>query len=157
MPDLGAFNEPVIFAYGAASGLAFELRGAAGQLGDQIGVRRQQAATARSEWRGVFGDQFDTRVSTCTGDAGRFASAFRRAADQLDELVARARAEERRRAQAREWQERQEDESNMNKLGDFLFGEDDLPPPPSPDPPTRFVTEVPPTPTRGGAAPGGPS
>lgn len=155
MPDLGAIHEPVRFAYGAATGLAAELRGSAGQLDDQAGARRRAAATARTEWRGVYGDQFDGRVATCTGDASRFGAAMRRAADQLDELAARARAEEQRRAQARDWQQRQEDESFMDKVGDFFGGEDDLPPPPPPDPPARFVSEAPPTPARGPESAGG--
>lgn len=155
MADLGPINEPVRFAYGAASRLAGELRTTAGQLGDQVGTRRQQAAAARREWRGVFGDQFDTRVATGTGDAGRFEAAFRRAADQLDELAARARAEERRRAQAREWKQQQDDEGLVEKIGDFFGGEDDVPPPPPPDPPTRFVTEAPMAASRGPASSGG--
>lgn len=156
MADLGPIHEPVRFAFAAASSLAGELRGAAAELGGQVGVRRQGAATARREWRGVYGEQFDGRVSTCTGDADRFASAFQRAANQLGELADRARAEERRRATAREWKQRQDDESLLNKIGDFFGGEDDTPPPPPPDPPMRYVVESPPQPARGGATPGGP-
>ena len=156
MPDLGVIDEAVRFAFQAAASLATELRSAAGQLEDQVGQRRRQATAARAEWRGTYGDQFDARVATGAGDAVRFATAMRRAADQLDERAARARAEEQRRAQAREWKEGQDSESLLNQTTDFLFGEDDLPPPPAPDPQRRLVTEAPPPASRGPAVPGGP-
>lgn len=155
MPDLGVIDEAVRFAFQAATSLAAELRTAARQLDDQVGLRRSGASSARAEWRGTFGDQFDARVATSTGDAGRFAAAMRRAADQLEELAARARAEEQRRSQAREWKDGQDNEDLLNKTGDLLFGEDDLPPPPAPDPPRRLVTEAPPVPSRGPASPRG--
>lgn len=155
MPDLGAIHEPVPFAFGAATRLATELRGLARQLDDQVGERRRQAALARAEWRGAYGDQFDSRLTTCTGDAARFATAMLAAVRQLEELLERARAEERRRAQAREWKQRQDDEGFLDDTHDLFFGEDDLPPPPPPDPPRRFLSEAPPTPARGPAAPGG--
>ena len=156
MPDLGVIDEAVRFAFQAAASLATELRSAAGQLEDQIGQRRRQAAVARAEWRGTYGEQFDALEATATGDAGRFATAMRRAADQLEELAARARAEEQRRGQAREWKEGQDSEGIVNQTTDLLFGEDDLPPPPAPDPPRRLVTEAPPPASRGPAVPGGP-
>lgn len=53
----------------------------------------------------------------------------------------RAQREQDRRVKAREWKERQDNESLLNKGKDLLFGEDDKPDIPPPDPPARSVVE----------------
>ena len=85
----------------------------------------------------------------CTGDAQRLATALRQAADQVDELARMAREEQDRREKARQWQAEQEDESVLEKVGDFLFGEDDLPPIPDPVTPPTFTTAAPISTARG--------
>jgi uncharacterized protein YukE len=132
MGDLGAIHEDVRFNWGKASELAAELRATAGALEGQIGQRNTIKGQARQHWEGRYGTEFDGRVATCTGDASRFATAMREAARQLDEMARLAREEQNRREQAREWERNNDDGGFLDGVGDFLFGEDDLPPPPPP-------------------------
>ena len=81
----------------------------------------------------------------CTSDAGRLSDAMTLAANQVKELAEAARREQDRREKAREWKRDQDNESTLNKVGDFLFGEDDKPPIPPPEPPPRFVSSPPAT------------
>ena len=147
MTELGAIHEDVQFDHGKASELAAELRTTAGILDEQVGDRNELKTPAREHWRGRYGDEFDGRVSTCTGDAGRLATAMRDAADKLDEMSRLAREEQDRRVQAREWERRnaESDEGGfLDGVGDFLFGEDDeLPPPPPPVDPPSIPIEAP--------------
>jgi hypothetical protein len=79
----------------------------------------------------------------CTGDAQRLATALREAADQVDELARLAREEQNRREKARQWQQEQDNEGVLEKIGDFVFGEDDLPPVPGPVTPPTFTSAAP--------------
>ena len=79
----------------------------------------------------------------CTGDAQRLAAALREAADQVDELARLAREEQDRREKARQWQREQEDEDFLDQVGDFIFGEDDLPPVPDPVTPPTYTSPAP--------------
>jgi uncharacterized protein YukE len=147
--DLRGIAEDVPFDWPAADRLAAELRGTADTCEGQIGRRGTLAHHAAAQWRGVYAGQFAGRMRTCTGDAHRLAAALRQAADQLDELARLAREEQDRREKARQWQREQDDESVLDKIGDFIFGEDDLPPIPDPVTPPTFTTTAPIAPTRG--------
>jgi hypothetical protein len=128
--DLGAIHEDVRFNWAAAADLAAELRLSAAVLEEQVPQRRHLAALPRAEWRGRYAEAFDRRIGVCVGDAGRFATSMRSAADDLDELGRLAREEQARREQAREWQRKQDAESWLERnILDPVFGEDDLPPP----------------------------
>lgn len=140
MPELGAYTEDVVFNWEAADSLVAELRSTANVLERQIGERRQIAAGARTQWEGSYGEQFDGRTNICTGDAQRFVTKMREAANGLQELADLAREEQDRREQAREWVAQQEDKNLVEEGLDALqsvfgFGEDVPPPPPPRDPP----------------------
>jgi len=143
MVDLRGIAEDVPFAWSAATRLASELRAAANTCEGQISRRTTIAGQAATEWRGLYARQFADRMRICTGDAQRLATALRQAADQVDELARMAREEQDRREKARQWQREQDDEGVLEKVGDFLFGEDDLPPIPDPVTPPTFTTAAP--------------
>lgn len=153
MAELGAINENVQFNWDAAAQLAAELRATADTLDGQVGPRTSQASSARKVWDGVYAQQFDGRVKTCTGDATRLAASMRRAATDLDTLARLAREEQQRREYAREWVANHDDSGFLDNVGDFFFGEDDLPPPRPPiEPPQIPVYDTPPA-SRGAAVP----
>ena len=146
MPELGAIHEDVGFDWLAAGDLAAEMRSAATALETQMVEREVLRGTARAEWEGRFGEEFDTRVATGSGDAGRFATSLRDAADRLDELARLAQQEQDRRVQAREWEASQSGGGGLlgsvpvvgdvvDAVDDLLTGEDVPPPPPPVEPP----------------------
>jgi uncharacterized protein YukE len=149
MVDLRGIAEDVPFAWSAATRLAAELRAAATTCEAQIPRRNTIAGQAATEWRGLYARQFADRMRICTGDAQRLATALRQAADQVDELARLAREEQDRREKARQWQREQDDEGVLEKVGDFIFGEDDLPPIPDPVTPPTFTTTAPISAVRG--------
>lgn len=158
MAELGAIHEDVQFDWLKAGDLASELRLTATELEFQVGERDTIRATARGGWQGRYGDEFDHRVLTCAGDAGRFVTSLRNAATNLDSLAELARQEQDRRIAAREWEASQNDDGGggfglhtftdpiadgADAVDDFFTGEDDLPPPPPPYDPPTFVAEDP--------------
>ena len=149
MVDLRGIAEDVQFDWLAAARLAGELRGAADECENQIGRRTAIANHAAGQWRGVYALQFADRMRICVADAHRLAAALREAADQVDELSRLAQQEQDRRETARQWQRKQDDESVLDKIGDFFFGEDDLPPIPDPVTPPTFTTSAPISASRG--------
>ena len=149
MVDLRGIAEDVPFAWSAATRLAAELRATAAACEGQIGRRNAVAGQAAAEWRGLYARQFGDRMRICTGDAQRLATALRQAADQVDELARLAREEQDRREKARQWQAEHDDEDLLQKVGDFLFGEDDLPPIPDPVTPPTFTSPAPISTARG--------
>ncbi|GAA2710700.1 MULTISPECIES: WXG100-like domain-containing protein [Actinoplanes] len=148
MVDLRGISEDVPYDREAADRLAGQLRAAADACDGQIPRRTTIASHAAQEWRGVYARQFGTRMDICTGDARRLATAMRQAAQQVDELSRLAAEEQSRREKARAWQQQQEDEGVLDKIGDFFFGEDDLPPIPDPVTPPRFTSPAPATAAR---------
>jgi uncharacterized protein YukE len=89
MSDLHAI-EPIRFAWATADALVAELRATANELDNQIGHRNQIGATARKQWEGSYAQQFDDRLKICTGDAQRFGTSLRNAANDLQELINKA-------------------------------------------------------------------
>jgi hypothetical protein len=132
MADLGAIHEDVRFNWDKASELAGELRQTATALDGQVPDRHRIKSAAREHWRGRYGEEFDGRVGTCTRDSREFVTSMREAARQLDEMARLAREEQNRRERAREWVRNNDDGGFLDGVGDFLFGEDDVPPPPPP-------------------------
>jgi uncharacterized protein YukE len=138
--ELEGIEEDVRFNWDGAGRLETELRATASTLDSQIPRRNGYASDAREEWRGLYSRQFTGRMRICSGDARRLSSAMELAANQVKELAEAARREQDRREKAREWKEEQDNEGLLNKGKDLLFGEDDKPPIPPPEPPPRFVT-----------------
>jgi uncharacterized protein YukE len=141
--ELAGIQEDVKFNWAGAASLERELRSTAGTLDGQIGQRNGFASAARQDWRGAYSRQFEGRMRICTSDAGRLSSAMTLAANQVKELAEAARREQKRRETAREWKRKQDNEGFLDKAGDFLFGEDDKPPIPPPEPPPRFISTAP--------------
>jgi hypothetical protein len=143
MVDLRGIAEDVPFDWDAATRLAAQLRASATECEGAIPRRTSVAAVATEEWRGVYARQFATRMGICVTDAQRLATAMRLAANQVDELARLAREEQSRRETAREWQRQQEEDGVLDKIGDFLFGEDELPPVPDPITPPVYTAAPP--------------
>ncbi|MGH9119378.1 MAG: hypothetical protein ACRD0A_16350 [Acidimicrobiales bacterium] len=143
MGEFGAFHEDVRFGWAEASTLSAELRSTASVLEGQIADRNALGGPAREAWRGKFAIEFDGRIEVCVGDADRLVEALRGASDGLDELARLAREEQDRREYAREWEANSDDGGFLDGVGDFVFGEDDMPPPPPPvEPPTIPVADL---------------
>ena len=140
--ELEGIEEDVPFNFAGAAELQRELRATAGTLDAQMPRRNSYAGTARDEWRGVYSRQFVGRMRICTNDGHKLSEAMKLAANQVKELAERAHREQHRREEARAWKERQDHESGFNKLKDAVFGEDDKPDIPPPEPPARFVVEA---------------
>ncbi len=138
--ELAGIEEDVKFNWDGAARLERELRSTATTLDSQIPRRNGYASDAREEWRGLYSRQFVGRMEICSSDARRLSSAMELAARQVEQLAVAARREQDRREAAREWKREQDNESLLNKGKDFLFGEDDKPPIPPPDPPLNLLT-----------------
>jgi hypothetical protein len=147
--ELAGIEEDVKFNWDGAASLEQELRTTASTLDGQIPQRNGFASAAREEWRGTYSRQFVNRMEICTGDAGRLSSAMTLAANQVQELAEAARREQQRREAARKWKREHDNKSTLDKVGDFLFGDDDKPPIPPPEPPPRYISAAPPARGRG--------
>jgi uncharacterized protein YukE len=139
---LAGIEDDVPFNFAGASELERELRSSATTLDAQVPRRNTYARAARDEWRGVYSQQFAGRMRICSNDGRKLSAAMKLAANQVKELAERAQREQDRREEARAWKERQDNESGLNQLKDSIFGEDDKPNIPPPEPPARFVAEA---------------
>jgi hypothetical protein len=141
--SVSAIGRDVVFDHLGAGRLSELFRATAAELERQGGAARAlPALAARAEWRGPHAEQFDQRMRQCCEDGQALAEAFRRAAAGLDELSQAARREQRRREQARAWEERHRKHglaAVVDNVHDFVFGEDDIPPPPPPALQPRFL------------------
>lgn len=89
--------DPLRFNWTAANALVAKLRSTATELDKQVGERKQIGAGARKQWEGSYAQQFDERLGTCTGDAQRFVTSMRQAANDREELARLAHQEQQRR------------------------------------------------------------
>ena len=140
--ELKGIEEDVQFNWAGAASLEQELRATAGTLDSQVPQRNGYASRRP---RGMARRLLAPVRRACgsarpTPDAS---DAMTLAANQVKELAEAAQREQDRRETAREWKRKQDDESILDKAGDFLFGEDDKPPIPPPEPPPRFVSAPP--------------
>jgi hypothetical protein len=146
--SLSAIEQDVVFDQAGAADLAAEFRAAATELDHQAGeARALPALAARADWRGPHAERFDQRLQQCCADGAEIAAAFRRAASGLDEMAEAARREQQRREQARAWEDAHRHHglgAVLDNIGDFIFGEDDIPPPPpaAPEPRLHVTTCV---------------
>ena len=115
------------FDWAGAARLSAELRSTAALLEGQVPRRNSIAQSAKSEWRGVFSEQFLDRMKICTKDAGRLAEAMRQAASDLDELAELARDEQERRDKAQAWEAENASEGALEKAWEGLTGGDEKP------------------------------
>ncbi|WP_187978214.1 DUF6531 domain-containing protein [Mycetocola sp. JXN-3] len=134
-------NDPTGYNYGAADSLSSATTALAGAIRGQVAARNSAAATAKQEFRGYFSEAFSNNVDIGSRSAGRLAEALGSLAGFVGELRQAAREEDRRRADAKEWDKRQrEREQNWlvgagHEVASFLgFGDDPKPPKPGPEP-----------------------
>ncbi|HEY0346135.1 MAG TPA: hypothetical protein VGC59_15885 [Solirubrobacteraceae bacterium] len=139
--NLAGIEEDVVFDWAGAQRLAAELRSAASTLSSQVSSRNGYAHGALEDWRGVFAREFVGRMQTCAGDAGSLSSAMEVAAHQVDELARLAREEQQRREAARAWKRQHDSRSILEKVGDFLTGDEEQPPIPPPVQPPHWTAE----------------
>lgn len=119
--------EDLKFDWAGAAQLSAELRSTATVLDAQVPRRNSIAQAAKSEWRGVFSEQFLDRMKVCTTDAGRLADAMRQAATDLDELAQLARDEQARRDRAQAWEAENASEGILESGFEKLTGTDEEP------------------------------
>ncbi|MCU1693760.1 MAG: type secretion protein Rhs [Frankiales bacterium] len=141
---VSAIHEDVVFDHAGAEALARQLTRTADLLADQAAQRPGAVRRASVDFRGAHARDFTQRTTTCTSDALELAAALRRAAGGLRELSGAATREQHRREAARRWEQQQEDKGTFDKVKDnvhdFFAGEDDVPPPPAPEPAPRYVS-----------------
>jgi len=135
MSDIGG-AEPLDFDYGTAESVATAFTNAASTVEGQTGSRASYVATALTDFRGRFSELFTTNASTASTDAGELATRLREVAGWADQLAESAREEDARRRRAREWQERHDSRNGWEQVGDFLFGEEEMPREPVGEAPT---------------------
>ena len=126
MGELGGI-EDLKFDWAGAARLSAELRSTATVLDGQVPRRNSIAQAAKSEWRGVFSEQFLDRMKVCTTDAGRLADAMRQAATDLDELAQLARDEQARRDRAQAWEAENQSENFLESGFEKITGTDEEP------------------------------
>lgn len=140
--DLGAVEEDVPFDWDGADRLARQFDATAATISDQQGTRSSAGTHALIDWEGPYSKEFVSRQDTGDQDAGEISSALQEAAEQVRAMKRAAQEEQDRRVKAREYiramEENEKNESTLNKIGDFLGGEDfekpPKPPPPKPEP-----------------------
>lgn len=145
--DLGAIHEDVPFDWDGADTLITAFEQTAQQISDQRATRLTAGDRALDRWEGQAVPLFLQRQAAGDADAGELVAQLRDAAEDVRALVRAARAEQARRAAAREWvasHERHERGESGERLWDGIadmtdmtdiFGGEDLEAPPMPPPP----------------------
>ena len=132
--DLGAYNEPVVFDDATADALvtaASGLSSTISTMGSDVGV---WASTASVDFEGHYGDVFDSGAKAGQEDCTNISAALDDLVSEVRALKSAAATERRRRAVAKEWADRQ-DEENLFKQGwDWLTDGDKPPAGPAPVP-----------------------
>jgi hypothetical protein len=136
--DLGAFEEDVPFDWEGADRLAVAFDDLANRIEGQIATRDGYVADGLTDAAGPWAQVLVERVGVGVFDAAELVMALRDGAEDVRAMRRAADEEQARRVAAREWKraydENEASESNVDKVGDFFFGED-FEPPPMPDPP----------------------
>src|SRR5690606_9947732 len=100
-------NEPTGYNYAAADTLKAKADNLQGQLYGQQGSRSAAVWKAMREFRGYYSEVFDRNAEVASGGRRELANALGQLSGWVLELKEAARAEDRRRADARAWAERQ--------------------------------------------------
>ena len=100
----------------------------------QSGERWGYVYKGLQDFKGHFSELFQTNASTGARDGFELSGRLREVATGVDRLSEEARKEQQRREVARAWKKRQDERSELRKLGDTLgiTGEDPPPGPPAP-------------------------
>lgn len=134
-------NEPTGYSYGAADALTTAVNNLAGAIDGQTASRASYVGTAQLEFRGYFADAFGNNADIASRSATDLVRALRGLVGFIAELRQAAKDEDKRRADAKAWDERQRlreengFEGFKHDVASFFgFGDDPEPPPPEPEP-----------------------
>ncbi|WP_147383050.1 DUF6531 domain-containing protein, partial [Propionibacterium australiense] len=120
MPD-------VDYDFGVSASLESAFRGAASKLEGQRGSRQGYRSTGSTDFEGYYARLFGQNGATQLSDLDEIARVLRQVALGVEDLDEKARAENNRRRQAREWAQRQADRSQADKFIDKIFGGEEPP------------------------------
>lgn len=120
MPD-------VEFDFDVSASLRTAFTNAASALEGQRGARSAYRTDGLTDFQGHFSRVFTSNGTQQLSDLDEIASNLRLVATKVSELEEAARAENKRRAQARAWAERLANRNGWEKFWDDLFGEEDPP------------------------------
>ena len=150
---LQGISEDVPFDFEAAETLATACDNAATLIDTQSASRKTWVATAMGDFKGYFSHLFQNNATTASGDATELANALRATARGARKLATDARAEQKRREDARKWKEHHDHRNIFEKGWDGLTGGDDCPIP-KPSPTLHYAPEQPATKPRQTPSPG---
>ena len=128
---LGAYDEAVVFDDATADRLISAAQTLSSTLTTQGSDRTSWAATASVDFKGHYAEVFDTNSKAGSTDCTNISSALNDLVSEVQALKTAAAAERSRRAQAKEWADRQDHETFLKKGWDWLTSQDQ--PPPGPD------------------------
>lgn len=139
-------NDPTGYGYAEADALKAAARGLAQTIGDGAPTRSAAVTTASRQFRGYFADVFARNADIASRSATRLQDALRQLVGFVDQLEQAAREEDRRRADARAWEQRKREREENFFVGaahevSTWFGAEDDPKPPEPKPEPRLRSE----------------
>jgi hypothetical protein len=140
--DLGAVHEDVPFDWAGADALVAAFESMANDIEAKRAARASAAQGALADWQGQAVQPFIDRCTVGDADAAELGAPLRDAAEDVRAMKRAAEEEQRRREAARAYmaayEENERNESTLDDVGDWLFGEDfeppPMPPPPVPEP-----------------------
>ena len=127
---LGAYDEAVVFDDATADRLISAAQTLSSTLTTQGSDRTSWATTASTDFEGHYADVFDTNSKAGSTDCTNISSALNDLVSEVQALKTAAAAEKSRRAQAKEWADRQDHETFLKKGWDWLTSQDQAPPGP---------------------------
>ena len=154
-------NEEVTFDDATADALVTEANASAEAIEGQVASRRSYRTTAEQDFLGRFSEIFGANQDTAKADGDKIVAALRDIASWVGTMKESAQKENARRKRAREWTERQENRSDIEKWWDGIVGGEDMPTEPAEKEPTFPASTVAtgsretPLPASGGGAAGG--
>ncbi|GAA0959436.1 DUF6531 domain-containing protein [Frigoribacterium faeni] len=146
-------NEAVTFDDAAADALISEANASAEAIDGQVSSRRSYRTTAEQDFLGRFSELFASNQDTAKADGDKISAALRDVATWAGTMKESAKKENARRKRAREWTERHENRSGIEKWWDGIVGEEEMPNEPAEKEPT-FPASTVATGTRDTPAPG---
>ena len=117
----------VKYDFGVSSSLQTAFRNAASALEGQRGSRSTYRTNGLVDFAGYYASLFRTNGTTQLNDLDEIATNLRLVATKVADVDVKAREENRRRRQAREWAERRANRNDVQKFFDGLFGSEGPP------------------------------
>ncbi len=120
MPD-------VDYDFGVSGSLESAFRSAASKLEGQRGARAGYRSNGLVDFQGYYATLFSQNGTTQLSDSDEIARVLRQVASDVEDLDEKARAENNRRRQAREWAQRVANRNLGKKVVDKIFGGEEPP------------------------------